>query len=161
MELKNILAIIFKRAISFLLFLLLLFCMRFLIPLVNNSFYVAIVSFLEGSIWILFLSTLFIMLGELFDELLFPINLPAPLLLAAGSLFVLYFIFGLISLVSELTDTNFIPSLQPLYSVIYLIVFVLVLLVGYLDIIHNMPGHGFLRRSHDIINEKPKRKKSG
>jgi hypothetical protein len=148
MELKNILTIIFKRALSFLIFIILLFCMRFLIPLANNGFFTAIVSFLEGSVWILFLSTLFLMLGELFDELLFPLNLPAPILLAASSLFVLSFIFGLLSLIFQLTGSRFLLDVQPFYSLIYLIVFLLVLIAGYLDILNKMPKGGFYHRSH-------------
>ena len=159
MELKNILTIVFKRAISFLIFIILLFCMRFLIPLANNGFFTAIVSFLEGSIWVLFMATLFLMLGELFDELLFPLNLPAPILSAAGSLFVLSFIFGLFSLISQLTDSSFLLNIQPFYSLIYLIVFLLVLITGYLDIFSKMPKGGFYRRSHD--GEEPPSRKQG
>ncbi len=167
MDFRPILKVVFTKAISFLIFLIVLMCLKVVSPIINSSVFSAVVSFLEGNVLVIFMATLFLMLGELFDELDFPLTLPAPILNAIGSLFILTFIFNSLRLVSALTDNSFVLNLQAVYGFVYLCVFLVVLLAGYLDIIQNMPDGGLFRRSRylerlagkDVKDEGNSRKK--
>jgi len=146
MGFMQILKILFKKAISFLVFMIALMCLNILIPLLNSNIFTAVVWFLNSNILIVFMATLFLLFGEVFDELIFPTNLPGPLLNAVGSLFIMTFILRMIYFISDLSAGKISLNLQSVYGFIYLFVFLAVLLAGYLDIIQNMPEKGGLMR---------------
>jgi len=149
MGLLQILKVVFSKAISFLVFMIALMCLNILIPLLNSDIFTSVVWFLNSNIFVVFMATLFLLFGGIFDELVFPTNLPAPILNAVGSLFIMTFAFRTIYLVSDLSAGKITINLQSVYGYIYLFVFLAVLLAGYLDIIQNMPEKGrFMRRTY-------------
>jgi hypothetical protein len=147
MGVLSILKVVFSKAISFLVFIIVLMCLNVLIPLVNNLVFTNVVGFLNVNIMILFMSALFMLFAGVFDELSFPLNLPAPLLNAIGSLFIVGFFLKMFYFISQSTPVKVYLYLESVYGLIYLCVFLAVLLAGYLDILHNLPSGGWARRS--------------
>ena len=81
------------------------------------------------------------LVGDLFGTLVFPLNLPGPFFSAVGAVFTVVFIFRLFALVGEMTGigvfTLFSGTLALLISIL---VFVVVLIGGYVALFADPPG---------------------
>ncbi len=123
-----------SRGIGFLLFLIMLFIANMLLASIENPSYHQIVQFLNTNIGLIILFSLIFFVAELFDFFIFPFNLPAPLINAVGILFLLKFVYNSFGLVEALTQTQVFQIFRQLSSPIYLIVFLAVLIGGYISI---------------------------
>lgn len=101
---------------------------------VNNVVFGHLVSFLTANTGLVVLFSLLFLLGEVCYSLLFPLNLLAPLFNALGSVFLVSFIFKLLYRLDSITHTTNFGVLEPLSPLVYLIIFLIVLLAGYVDI---------------------------
>src|SRR3989344_7783169 len=112
-----------------------------LVVLANFIAYVApsqvildFVAFLNGNVWLLILSSVFFYLGALFYSFGFPINILTPPSDGVGSVFIVAFLINLI-VVTDIYSGIGIGSILKSYSlIIYIVVFILVVLLGYVAV---------------------------
>lgn len=143
-QIKSVASVLFSRLIGFLIFILLIGILNILIPYVNNSTFTSVIGFLNQNIWIIILFSLLMAGGELFSVLVFPFNLPYPLFNAIGSIFLIRFLFNILSFVNSQLVNVTIPevriTLKQLFTIIAAIVFLIVLISGYVKILVEMYG---------------------
>lgn len=147
---RSIIWIIFSQLFGILLFLILLVILNiFPIP---NLFSPQIVSFINNNATLIIVMSLIFMLGEICYGRIFPLSLPAPLFNAIGSMFLVTFIFRIFGLIDVLLKTNIFSLFNSLKYLIYPIVFLIVLIVGYVSIftkVVNAPQEPKKRKTED------------
>jgi len=138
-QIKSVAAVLFSRLIGFILFLIIIALLNFLVPYIANITFTAVVNFLNQNIWIMILFSILIACGELFSVLTLPFNLPYPLFNAIGSLFLIKFLFNILIFVNNQLIRVNVPSigitLDTLFIIIAAIVFLIVLVTGYVKIL--------------------------
>jgi ABC-type multidrug transport system fused ATPase/permease subunit len=130
---KNTVWVIIKSLIG-LLFLIVLISIANFIP-ISNFYFVKIVEFINANLLVIILFTILFFLGEIFYLFGFPISLPAPIFQAYASYFLAGFIFKILYLVDELTGKELLLIFKNVESVTLILVFVLVLIFGFLKIL--------------------------
>jgi hypothetical protein len=130
-----------SRTFGIILFLVLLVVLLLLVPAIDNQTFTRFVEFLlDNAGLIVFLSLLF-MIGEIFTTFIFPLNLPAPLFNAIGSVFLITFLFRIFAFVEELYGLGIFAALSLIELVVYPLVFILVLIAGYFEIFSGLARH--------------------
>ena len=141
-QIKSVTAVLFSRLIGFILFLIIIALLNFLVLYIDNITFTAVVHFLNQNIWIMILFSLLIAGGELFSVLTLPFNLPYPLFNAIGSLFLVKFLFNILSFVNNELINVSVPNIgitfKSLFIIIAAIVFLIVLISGYVKILVQM-----------------------
>ncbi|MDD1672299.1 MAG: hypothetical protein LUO82_04795, partial [Methanomicrobiales archaeon] len=126
--------IVLTRLFGILVFLLLVAVLNMIVDSVNNEVFHQLVTFLTITTWLVVLFSILFLIGEVCYALFFPLNLLAPLFSALGSVFLVSFIFRLLYYLDRITPTTNFNVLEPLAPLIYLMIFLIVLLAGYIDI---------------------------
>jgi hypothetical protein len=129
-----------SKVIGFVVFLILLGVTNLMIPYIQNDTFTSVVLFLDSNIKVIVIFTILLMIGELFAVLIFPFNLPAPLFSAIGSVFLVEFIFELIIFINKLTKTPMDIPFNLLYIIVSAIVFIVILIAGYVKIFTDLVG---------------------
>ena len=126
-----------------------------LVVLANFIAYVApsqvildFVAFLNGNVWLLILSSVFFYLGALFYSFGFPINILTPPSDGVGSVFIVAFLINLIVVTDIYSGIGIGYVLKSYSLIIYIVVFILVVLLGYVAVMQR----------HQKIREHKKRK---
>jgi hypothetical protein len=162
---KGVVGIILSRIVGFIIFILLLAIANFLVQYIPSEIYANIINFFNTSIVLLFAMTLVGMIAEIFWIFSFPFNVPAPIISAVLSTLIITFIYKFWILL----DTYIHLEIKvPLYS-IYFIVFVLVLIVGYIGVFTKIPKDNEFseelkevrQRRKELIEEEKKKLKEG
>ncbi|MCD4768351.1 MAG: hypothetical protein K8R34_17840 [Methanosarcinales archaeon] len=135
---KSIPGIIALRIFGLLLFLFLLYIANNLSFFTDNPLNYQIILFLNSQVWLLVLITFVFLIGEIFNALIFPLNLPAPLFNAVGAVLLVGFLINLFALFDILVDNNIFHFLDALSFIIYPFVFIIVLIGGYILILQNL-----------------------
>jgi hypothetical protein len=135
---KSIPGIIALRISGLLLFLFLLYIANNLSFFTDNPLNYRIILFLNSQIWLLVLITFAFLFGEIFNALIFPLNLPAPLFNAVGAVLLAGFLISIFTLFDILLNINIFHIFDTLSFIIYPFVFIIVLIGGYIAIIQNM-----------------------
>lgn len=130
---RSIASIIIRHLFGIIGFLTLLVILKILTLYIANVPFKLFVNFLYDNIWLILVFTVLFLIGEVFHAFLFPINLPAPLFTALGSVFLVSFIFQLLYYVDQITGRIF-AVLKPLEPLIYLIIFIIIIVVEYVEI---------------------------
>ncbi|MFH2020168.1 MAG: hypothetical protein ABIJ34_02075 [archaeon] len=130
----KILRIILSKSIGFAIFLLILFIMNYLLPYVREPVFSGIVRFLNYNIMALIVITIFLLLGDVFFEIIFPFSLPAPIFSAFGAVFLVRFFFSIFGVIDNLLSVHITSYFDFLKYIIYPIVFLVVIIVGYVKI---------------------------
>ena len=111
---------------------------NFLMDYVTNPLYHSGVTLLNENVWLLIIIALVMLVADIFGVFEFPLNLPAPIIRAIGSVFIIVFILRVI----EWGDTNTATNLYPPFSLISIIivpfVFLIVLASGYYHILRQL-----------------------
>ena len=112
-----------------------------LVVLANFIAYVApsqvildFVAFLNGNVWLLILSSVFFYLGALFYNFGFPINILTPPSDGVGSVFIVAFLINLIVVTDIYSGIGIGYVLKSYSLIIYIVVFILVVLLGYVAV---------------------------
>jgi hypothetical protein len=124
--------------IGIILFLIIIVLANILTHYVADPVYLAGVSFLNENFWLLLLISIILMVGDLFFAFPFPINLPAPIIRAVGSVFVIAFMLHVFKWVDSVTATSLYPFIWVLSYVIVPVVFIIVLVSGYFEIMRQL-----------------------
>ena len=155
MKRKSIPKIILSRIIGFIIFLVLLGILNMLIPYVQNQIFSQIISFFNSNIFLLFIIMIIGLMAEIFWALIFPLNALAPIFSAISSIFILAFIFRAWNFIESFTGSLIsIPIPQYL---IYVIVFWLVIIIGYIKVLASIGK--FREKVEEDEEEKTIRKK--
>ena len=129
---KSIPGIIASRLLGVICFVILWFLLNYLIPYLNNDLYRSAVFFLDENAWLIIWMAVIYAAGEIFGALIFPLNLPAPILDAVASVFLTVFLFRMLSFVGRVTNEAAFKMFEAWESYVYPIVFIAVLIGGYI-----------------------------
>lgn len=131
MQKKSVGGVMLSKTIGFLIFLILLALANYLKYYINSTLYAAIVGFFVTNLWlsiVIFITTL---IADIFWTFRIPLNIPAPILSAISSIFIIAYIERLWNFlkIAEITNIYF-PS-----NILYPVVFWIVIAVGYILIL--------------------------
>ena len=140
--------IIIYNLISFLVFLIILGILNASLDYFDNNLLNEVIRLLNNNILLILAISIIFTIGEVFGSFRFPSNLPAPIFNAIGSIFLLNFLFKIFALVGTLSEMDTFDAILKVFPLLYPIVFLVVLLGGYVSIFTN------------IGQEKPKKKTS-
>lgn len=133
-KIKTVVRVISFRLLGLALFLVMLFLLNILNQMIEYRLLVQIVHFLNTNVDLIVYMTFIFLFGELFMMHSFPLNLPGPLLNAAGSLLVVTFILRVFNLVDSFIGENIFHIFDRLSFLIYTVVFAVVIVAGYTTI---------------------------
>jgi hypothetical protein len=128
---KSIPGIIASRLLSLICFVILWFLLNYLMPYVDNDLYRSAVFFLDANAWLIIWMTVIFAAGEIFGALIFPLNLPGPILNAVASVFLAFFMFRILAFTGKATGETAFNVFAAWESYVYPIVFMAVLIGGY------------------------------
>lgn len=131
--------IVIYSLMSFLIFLIVLGFLNFSLTLYDSDILFQVVRLLNSNIWLIFVFSVIFTIAEVFGSFRFPSNLPAPIFNAVGSLFLLDFIFKIFGLVGRISDIDTFDAISKTFPFLYPIVFLIVLLGGYISILSGTP----------------------
>lgn len=140
---------ILTRVLGFIIFLVLIGILNLLTYYIQNSTLSAIVIFLNNNLLLIIVFTIIFIIAEIFYYLWFPLSLPAPLLSAFASVLLVSFIFNLIIFIMSLVGVTIIFPYELVYWIIAVIVFIVVIFVGYFRII----SHAARRKERHMHHE--------
>jgi len=105
---------------------------------IQSSLYHAGVAFLNDNFWLLLLIAIILFIGAIFAAFPFPLNLPAPIIRAFGSVFVIMFVLRVCEWIDTVAGASLYPMLWFLSFIIVPVVFLLVLAGGYFRILRRL-----------------------
>lgn len=121
--------------ISFLIIVVLANILKFY---VQNPIYHSGVGFLNDNFWLLLLIGIILFIADIFASFLFPLDLPAPIIRAIGSVFIIAFTLRVFFWVDQVTGNNIYDFFWFLSFIIVPVVFILVLASGYYEILRRL-----------------------
>lgn len=130
--------IFLSRTIGIITFLIIVVLANLLTYYVSNSFYNSCVTFLNENFWLLIIIAVILLIGDIFGVFAFPLNLPAPVIKAIGSVFVIFFIISLIRWMDTIASTNFYNPFLWVSYLLVVLVFFIVLASGYYAILQEI-----------------------
>jgi hypothetical protein len=139
-----------SRMIGIICFLIVVVLANILKYYVNSPLYHSGVEFLNLNFWLLLLIGIIIFVSGIFGAFPFPLNLPAPVIKAIGSVFIIAFVLRVFEWVDTTTGNNIYHYFWLLSFVIVPIVFIIVLLAGYYEIICDLWAKAKLRDQSDV-----------
>lgn len=137
---KTIPKIIISRLISIAVFLLIIWLMNFMVKFTDNAMVRMIVGFVNETMWLLILMSVLFGLGEVFFAMRFPLNLPGPLFNGVAALLLVSFIYDMFVLIDRLVNIQFLTHFRWLMIVAYPLVFILVVVIGYMVLLNGNKG---------------------
>jgi len=140
-----------SRMIGILCFLIVVVLANILTYYVKSPLYHSGVAFLDLNFWLLLLIAIIIFVADIFGAFPFPLNLPAPVIKAIGSVFIIAFVLRVFEWVDTTTGNNIYHYFWLLSFVIVPIVFIIVLLAGYYEIICDLWAKDKLREKSDVV----------
>lgn len=140
-----------SRMIGIICFLIVVVLANILTFYVNSPLYHSGVDFLNLNFWLLLLIGIIIFVADLFGAFPFPLNLPAPVIKAVGSVFIIAFVLRVFEWVDTATGNNIYHYFWLLSFVIVPIVFIIVLLAGYYEIICDLWAKAKIRDKADGV----------
>jgi hypothetical protein len=154
---KSISWVVLSRLIGLMVFLVILALANYLMNFTDNIAFHQVVTFINSNIVLIILMSLIFLVAEILGALIFPFNLPAPLFNATGSIFLVAFILRIFELINTIFNKNIFGIFTGLSSFIYYLVFIIVLIGGYISIFARL----FKESGTDkrVKDEKPREEK--
>lgn len=125
--------VVIGRLIGLIIFLLIVAALTILFS-ASTGVAGGVVNFLSAHIWIVVIFTFLFLFGEIFSVQPFPLDLPAPPFNAFGSIFLVSFIFQFLLALDRILGVSNFGFLRPWVFPLYVVVFFLVLILGYVEI---------------------------
>ncbi|MDO9033976.1 MAG: hypothetical protein Q7U51_02060 [Methanoregula sp.] len=135
---KSLSSVFVLRMIGIITFLIVVVLANILTYYVSNPVYRAGVLFLNENIWLLLLIAIILMAGDIFFAFPFPLNLPAPIIRAIGSVFVIAFMLHIFQWVDSVAATSLYSFVWVLSFMVVPVVFIVVLVSGYFEIMRKL-----------------------
>jgi hypothetical protein len=105
---------------------------------VANPIYHSGVTFINENFWLLGLIAVILLVADLFGAFPFPLNLPAPIIKAIGSVFCIAFILRVFQWVDTVTTLSLYPAFWLVSFLVVPLVFLIVLATGYFEIMRRL-----------------------
>jgi len=133
---KSVKRIIIERIIGLIVFILIVAGINYMQGYnYDNDYYEVFVKFINVNLILMLMIHILLSLGEIMGALLFPVNLMAPLLNAGGAMLILTLIFKAFDLFDSVVDFTLFTRARPFYTLIYITIFLVVLVVNYVIIL--------------------------
>jgi hypothetical protein len=126
------------RMMGIISFLIIIVLANILSYYIANPTYHSGVDLLNANFWLLLIIGIILLIADLFTAFPFPLDLPAPLIRAIGSVFIIAFILRIFAWVDMVTGSTFYQLFWSLSFIVVPIVFLLVLVTGYYEIIRRL-----------------------
>lgn len=126
------------RMIGIISFLIIVVLANILTYYVASPVFYSGVGLLNANFWLLLCIGIIFFIGDIFTAFPFPLDLPAPVIRAIGSVFIIAFVLRVFEWVDRLAGSNIYQFFWFLSFVVVPVVFLLVLLSGYYDIIRRL-----------------------
>jgi hypothetical protein len=142
-----------SRMIGIICFLIVVVLANILTYYVVSPIYHSGVTFVNENFWLLLLIAIILMIADLFAAFPFPLNLPAPIVRAIGSVFCIAFFLRLIQWVDTINSTNLYQAFWLVSFLVIPLVFLIVLITGYFDIMRRLwwqPNRDPDTQAHEI-----------
>ncbi len=127
-----------SRMIGILCFLIVVVLANILTYYISGTMYRDGVVFLNENFWLLLLIAILLLVGDIFFAFPFPLNLPAPIIRAIGSVFVIAFMLHVFQWVDSVASTSLYSFVWLLSFAIVPIVFIVVFVSGYFEIMRKL-----------------------
>jgi hypothetical protein len=124
--------------IGIICFLIVVVLANILTYYVSSPVYHSGVNFINGNFWLLLLIAVILLVADLFGAFPFPLNLPAPIIRAFGSVFCIAFILSVFQWVDQYFGTNLYQFFWVLAFLVVPLVFLIVLATGYFEIMRRL-----------------------
>jgi hypothetical protein len=124
--------------IGIICFLIVVVLANILMYYVASPVYYSGVNFVNEHFWLLLLIAVILLVADLFGAFPFPLNLPAPIIKAIGSVFCIAFILRVFQWVDSVALTNLYPSFWLVSFLVVPLVFLIVLATGYFEIMRRL-----------------------
>lgn len=131
---KSITRIIFLQVFGLICFFFMLYLANIFAIHIRHPIFNSAVIFLNSNIPIIVIMSVIFLIADLFSALWFPLNLPYPFFSAFGNLFVTQFIFRSFALLDLIIGQDIFKTLGIFSFIVYPIIFVIVLVGGYIKI---------------------------
>ncbi|ABN57693.1 MAG: hypothetical protein KO254_11915 [Methanoculleus marisnigri] len=133
--------VLFSGVIGIVVFLIVLGVLNILADAyVRIPIFLQVVEFLNANLGLLIMISVLFLVGDLFGALPFPLNLPGPIFGAFGAVFLIMFLLRLFTLVGEITGVGLFSVFERALALpIYLIVFIIALIAGYIGLFADPP----------------------
>ena len=127
-----------SRMIGIICFLIFVVLANILTYYIASPIYHSGVIFINENFWLLLLISVILLVADLFGAFPFPLNLPAPIIRAFGSVFCIAFILSLFQWVDRYFGTNLYQLFWVLAFLVVPLVFLIVLASGYFEIMRRL-----------------------
>jgi len=127
-----------SRMIGIICFLIVVVLANILTYYVTGTVYHSAVNFINENFWLLILIGVILLVADLFGAFPFPLNLPAPIIKAIGSVFSVAFILRVFQWVDTVAATNLYPAFWFVSFLVVPLVFLIVLATGYFEIMRRL-----------------------
>lgn len=147
-----------SRMIGIICFLIAIVLANILLHYITSPLYQSAVGFINANFWLLILICALLFVGDLFGVLPFPLNLPSPIFRAVGSVFCVAFLMSVFAWVDRVAATSFYQMFWLLSFLIIPLVFLVVLAVGYIEIMRQlwwMPANGVAPDAQEVHEVPP------
>jgi len=115
-------------------FLILLIVMKVIANHILSPFFTGFVDFLFANVVLVVLFSVLFMLGEVFEALDYPLNLPFPIFKAIGSVLLVAFIIRILEFIDTYSMLGMGSAILVLKIILYPLMFLIVLVTGYASI---------------------------
>jgi hypothetical protein len=120
--------------IGIIIFLLVLVLFRYIADHSSWAFFSAFVDFLFANAPLIIFFSILFTLGDMFEALSFPFDLPFPIIKAIGSIFLLTFLFNIFAFFESFYNIALSPAVDMLKLILYPLVPIVVLIAGYVSV---------------------------
>ncbi len=141
------------RMIGIISFLIIVVLANILTHYVQNTVYLSGVAFLNDNFWLIVLIGIVLFVADIFAAFPFPLDLPAPVIRAIGSVFVIAFVLRVFEWVDLMTGNNIYHFFWLLSFIVVPLVFLLVLISGYYEILRRLFRSGRTNGSAPAVSD--------
>jgi hypothetical protein len=127
-----------SRMIGILCLLIFVVLANILTYYVSSPVYHSGVTFINGNFWLLLLISIIMLVADVFGAFPFPLNLPAPIIKAFGSVFCIAFLLSVFQWVDSISGTTLYQFFWILAFLVVPLVFLIVLASGYFEIMRRL-----------------------
>ena len=142
-----------SRLIGIICILIVIVLANILTYYVSNPVYQSAVAFLNQPLnfWLLILICIILFIADIFGAFPFPLNLPSPIIKAIGSVFIIAYVLRIFEWFDSATGNNLYHYVWMLSFVIVPVVFIIVLLAGYCQIVCDLWAKAKIRDESDTV----------
>jgi hypothetical protein len=135
---KSLSWVFVSRMTGIICFLIVVVLVNILKEFIKNPILLSGIDFLNTNFWLLLVIGIIIFVADIFSAFPFPLNLPFPVIKAVGSVFIVAFVLRIFAWVDLITANNLYHYFWLLSFVIVPLVFILVLVTGYFEIMRDL-----------------------